>query len=354
MITCSNVAANMIGVLFLTSLTVAHPIPTHDLEKCAAGSREAGGHCVCLSGHICTGSICKDGHEKNSKSIHGYVRFGPQKCTDCACVEGQGNGAVKAPDQPKIDEKDRIDMFIGIKSAPGELYAKRRVDWRKSNCAEQYAAAGIQYRFMIGIPMEKGHELFHHNQGAKDTEWERSMASILMAEAEKYGDIEFLPMRDQYMDINNKYLGLMKYAYYFSNAEYLMEQDDEYCMNLDKARNMISKHESAPNPAGSELYAGFLLWKGDEYKAMVGINGQVAPYMSGWMSFLSRNLVRMIVVEDWNHSILSSLYGTQMDDANSGKWVAYAMEKHNIQVEMVSDRGLVTGVENLPNRSTPL
>ena len=120
------------------------------------------------------------------------------------------------------------------------------------------------------------------------------------------------PISDQYMDINNKYLGLMKYAFYFSNANYIMEQDDEYCMNLKVARRIIDKHENNPTPPGSELYAGCYLWKGDEYDMMKGINGMVAPYMSGWMSILSRNLVRYIVVEDWNHSILASLYGTQM------------------------------------------
>ena len=48
-----------------------------------------------------------------------------------------------------------------------------------------------------------------------------------------------------------------------------------------------------------------------------------------------------MVETDWTHSVLASQYGTQMDDANAGKWVKYAIEKHGTEVQWVANREVV-------------
>ena len=55
-------------------------------------------------------------------------------------------------------DTNNIDMFVGVKSGNGEYYFQRRLEWR-TKCSAKYAKAGIKYRFMIGVPIEKGHDL---------------------------------------------------------------------------------------------------------------------------------------------------------------------------------------------------
>jgi hypothetical protein len=61
-----------------------------------------------------------------------------------------------------------------------------------------------RYKFFVGVPVDSGHDLTHHNQAGLDTEHERTLEKLLEEEATQYGDLEILPMRDQYMDISNK------------------------------------------------------------------------------------------------------------------------------------------------------
>ena len=61
-----------------------------------------------------------------------------------------------------------------------------------------------------------------------------------------------------------------------------------------------------PRPALLPPAAVVRSWKGDEYKAMVGVAGMVSPYMSGWCSFLSRKLIGHIVDDDWAHTVLAN------------------------------------------------
>jgi hypothetical protein len=97
---------------------------------------------------------------------------------------------------------------------------------------------------------------------------------------------------------------------------------------------------------GCGVDAGNYKWNGIEYKMMTGVNGLIAPYFSGWCSFLSRKLLEYIVETDWPHTVMVGQYGTTADDANTGKWVQYATEKHGVQVDFVS-QGMVTDIANM-------
>jgi hypothetical protein len=91
-------------------------------------------------------------------------------------------------------------------------YRDRRVAWRNSGCLKLYADANIGYKFFVGVPIDDGHVLTYHNQGGHDTPNERDLQKSLEDEYNGYRDIELLPFRDQYMDISNKLLSIMRYG----------------------------------------------------------------------------------------------------------------------------------------------
>ena len=63
--------------------------------------------------------------------------------------------------------------------------------------------------WQVGVPMDpKGHDLTKKLQSAKDTLHERQLATMLQEEVDQFGDINVLPMRDQYQDLTNKFLGV--------------------------------------------------------------------------------------------------------------------------------------------------
>jgi hypothetical protein len=63
-----------------------------------------------------------------------------------------------------------------------------------------------RYKFFIGVPLDDDRVLTHHRQGGHDTVRERELEKLLLDEAVKEGDVELLPLRDQYMDLTNKVL----------------------------------------------------------------------------------------------------------------------------------------------------
>eukprot|EP00039_Didymoeca_costata_P020581 m.341769 g.341769 ORF g.341769 m.341769 type:complete len:358 (+) comp20488_c0_seq1:225-1298(+) len=294
-------------------------------------------NCICSDDKICTGSHCsiavrnkpKDGE---SSKVSGYHISGAHACLDCTCHDKSPRKAPVA----RLQETAPFELFIGIKTGTPEQYQKRRMEWRNSKCAELYEAAGWKYKFFVGHPQSQNHQLWHHSQGGFDTDEERKSELHLFEEQKIYKDMEFIPFRDQYMDISNKLLNLLRFGYYHTSARYIMEHDDEYCMKVDVIKDIIKKFESNKKDPETQLYAGNYLWQGHEYDSMKGVEGLVAPYFSGWGSFMSRGLVKSIVETDAAHSILFGLYGTVMDDSNTGKWVQYAQNEHNMKVDFVS------------------
>eukprot|EP00039_Didymoeca_costata_P004045 m.71086 g.71086 ORF g.71086 m.71086 type:complete len:239 (-) comp12207_c0_seq1:462-1178(-) len=180
-------------------------------------------HCVCPDNMICTGSHCsiairKDPKEGESSKVSGYHVTGAHACTDCSCHDKSPH---KAP-VVKLQEAPPFQLFIGIKTGTPEQYQKRRIEWRNSKCRELYEAAGWKYKFFVGHPQSEGHILWHHNQGGFDTPEERKSEKYLLEEQEKFGDIEFLPFRDQYMDISNKLLNILRFGYFHTSARYFL------------------------------------------------------------------------------------------------------------------------------------
>ena len=102
----------------------------------------------------------------------------------------------------------------------------KTVAQRVRRCME---ASRTPYKFFVGVPLSKGHELLAHNQGGHNTAEEKRVELDLIAEQDAHGDIRALSMRDAYMNLPNKLLGVLTYAYYVSGAAYLVVHDDDYC-----------------------------------------------------------------------------------------------------------------------------
>lgn len=222
-------------------------------------------------------------------------------------------------------------VFVGIKSAP--QFMDRRSQWRASGCPKRLLAAGIQYAFVVGVPNDQGHVMTGHDQAAKDTDHERKLSQLLLEEAEREKDIVVIPERDAYQDLSDKTLHILLHSYETVGAEYLAMNDDEYCAEPGPLLAAIAKHEAKDN--NTELYAGAYMFRGTEYLSMRGPHNETAEYFGGHSIILSRGLLKLIVGADRAHSILSAPYGTQSEDANVGKWVRYAKEKHGVAVDVV-------------------
>lgn len=234
--------------------------------------------------------------------------------------------AVRLPDQ-------KGKVFIGIKSAPKSEYKSRRDHLRSGGCLNDLKAAGFNYAFVMGVPMSHGHDLTGHDQGGRDTPEERKNEEALLKEIEDHGDILMLSMRDQYADLTDKLIGLFDFGVHHTNAHYIMEVDDDKCVVPSVVQAVIDQHQKSSSQSKKELWAGAYLFNGKEYGSMKGPTGVTAPYFSGNGCMLSRNLARTLVEDDHDHTVLSGIYGTTADDANLGKWVSFAEEKHAIKVD---------------------
>lgn len=232
------------------------------------------------------------------------------------------------------------EVFIGIKSAPQSEYKSRRDRLRSNGCLKSIRDAGFSFAFVMGVPVQHRHDLTAHDQGGTDTPQERQNEEALMKEIETHRDILLLSMRDQYADLTDKLIGILDFGIHQTNAQYVMEMDDDKCLVPSVLRTIIQNHHES-NETG-ELWAGAYLFSGTEYAQMEGPTGIIAPYFSGNGCMLSRNLARTLVDDDRDHTVLSGVYGTTADDANLGKWVQYAQEKHDLKVVFKSDPSMLS------------
>jgi hypothetical protein len=227
-------------------------------------------------------------------------------------------------------------VFVAIKSAPSE--AKRRTQLRNSSCFGAYRSHGVEYKFFIGAPLSRGHDLQAHNQGGIDTPEEQRIQRGIFKEHQTHKDIQAVPIRDTYMNLPNKLLHILWYAYYVSGAQYLVIHDDDYCMDPRAILSVIEEHVGP-----RELYAGTHKWNGTEYASMPGPARFIAPYFSGgYGTILSMGLVwHLVKPGNWLHNVMHAAYGTSADDNDLGKWVA----KANVSVHIVQTPILKTSIK---------
>lgn len=265
----------------------------------------------------------------------------------------------------------RNKIVFGIKSGAEEF--DRRAAWRASHCAAYYRKHNIVWKFMVGRPMDpKGHILNRHDQGALDTEWERFVASRLLLEHEANmispasrnrtgdhddrqqspageSDMVFLPMRDQYMSLPDKTVGLLQHLWAkYPDTPYIGAHDIEYCINATVLQSITRNFEKLHTQGKYQaLYAGAGMFQGTEYKMMEGADGKPEPYMSGNVYFFSRTLVGWIVNEDNAHTVLNGYYGSMSEDLNVGRFVAHASKKRRIKTLFAHQHKLQMNLEDM-------
>jgi hypothetical protein len=232
-------------------------------------------------------------------------------------------------------------LFIGIKAAAsGPEYSERRTMWRNSGLPELLRKNNISYAFFIGVPLSENHDLFRFNQSSVATAEERADEASLLEESQLHHDIEFVAFRDLYDDLPNKMISILKYGVERTTADYIMEQDDDFCASPAVIDKVIYRFEQRSQ--GEELWAGSYWF--DHNGQTAGADGKLASYFSGNGHFMSRNLVKRIVEDDYDHTILNGLFGTSAEDATLGKLVEYAEAKHNITVDRVENNNILDAI----------
>lgn len=208
--------------------------------------------------------------------------------------------------------------YAGILSGAGSEASERRLLWRQSGCGALYENANITYSFVLGVPTDKQ---------------EISIASKeIYKEQQQWFDLNVMATREA-DDASFKLLAVMRSFYFDTDADFLIIQADTHCLEPSSLHAIVSNH--IEQNTGNVLWTGIMLWKGDEYEQMKGPNGETATYFSSLLSAMSRDLVGIIVSDDFDHSLMKSLYGTAAADSNLGKWVKHASEKHLLNVDYV-------------------
>ena len=226
-------------------------------------------------------------------------------------------------------------IFAGILSAAlngGE----RRMRWRQEwTCGEQLNASGIPYKFIVGWPVDKSTDLTRTQQGVHATDSEAHTAELLRKESLIYKDLHFVNLPDTYLSLQAKTFALMEYGYSLG-AQYVMKMDDDTCIKPHKLVEYLDAYEAKKRQGSPKaLYAGYYQWQGSEYDSMRGRDGAIHPYFSGPFYVLSKDLIQKIIQDDEVNSVLWASYGSYDEDAQMGRWVAFAEDQHNIHVDRI-------------------
>ena len=219
-------------------------------------------------------------------------------------------------------------ISIYIHSGPALLKGRQR---QRKHCFPLYKKYNITSTFVVARPSFDNRSHHAHAQGQHGTTKEHVLSEMLLNESKQYGDILLLQHRDYYRDMTDKMLAYFKHDYTHVKSKYIFKTDDEYCLNIPTILNILKKYKDHKK----ELYIGYYLWKGTEYKSMRGPHGEIAPFASGAALGVSRGLIKNIVIDNWDHSSMYHIYGTSSDDANLGKWILYAKQENNIHTEYV-------------------
>ncbi|CAL1141042.1 unnamed protein product [Cladocopium goreaui] len=223
---------------------------------------------------------------------------------------------------PVLLQAARPRIFAGIPSAA--LYGERRMRWRKQwKCGDKLNAWGIPYKFIVGWPVDKSTNLTAHRQGYKATDSEVHKAELLRNESLTYKDLHFVNLPDTYLSLQSKTFALLDYGYSLG-AEYVMKMDDDTCIKPHKLVEYLDAYEAKKRQGPKALYAGYYQFNGSEYKKMRGRDGAIHPYFAGPFYVLSKDLIRKIVQDDEMNSVLWARYGSTDEDAQTGRWVAFA------------------------------
>jgi Galactosyltransferase len=258
----------------------------------------------------------------------------PTKTTAATTNSIMGNNRLQPQEDDTNSKKKESNIMVIVHS--GASLSGIRMEQRKS-CGSLYQSHGIQLLFAVGRPSDPAeHDCPQSRTGGNKppgrtgTELEQNLSIALLQEQEMYQDLIVTPHRDSYLDMTDKLLGVLRHGV-AADVDYIFKMDDEYCLNVDIALGIIREHEARhPN---DELYVGCYQMQGIEFGNMRGPHNETSPFMIGAGFGVSRHLAETIVDTDWVHSALYAAYGTSADDANLGKWIDYAMEKHNMTVQ---------------------
>jgi len=223
------------------------------------------------------------------------------------------------PYQKDIEAVNKYKIFIGIKSMPTHLEARRaiRESWLRyitdpSNSAlPSDLKKSVTYRFFLGYPKEPGCRPPRTGKLCNTSLSFESIQAELIREEESFNDVIRLPILDHYWGLSEKLTQTLVWSYQSVNFDYFIGTDDDPYVQLDKIVLEILK--STPD----RLYWGNL------HKGVSSLDGKYIyhhgdypPYMNGVLYGLSRDLVGFVA---HNADGLKQLL---LDDAALGYWLS--------------------------------
>lgn len=239
---------------------------------------------------------------------------------------------------------DPRNYLVLVKAGSKAKYAARRTVWRNSECPSLLARHNITYRFMLAMPAHATIDPNGHNSGAKANEEEVSAMRALRDESAEHGDMEFLPLRDEYELSNLKVHSMLRWAAGWGmddRSSIVVVTDDEYCLNPDVMRTMCVN----ATKSNASLYAGGLSFWDFGTKDTIASDGSFAPYFAGALYALSADLVKDFATDP--AYLFSSSNVIYAEDTQVGHWVkrrAYAVANPRT-VHVIHDKRLVWDVE---------
>eukprot|EP00565_Helicotheca_tamesis_P007521 CAMPEP_0185729604 /NCGR_PEP_ID=MMETSP1171-20130828/6525_1 /TAXON_ID=374046 /ORGANISM="Helicotheca tamensis, Strain CCMP826" /LENGTH=372 /DNA_ID=CAMNT_0028398483 /DNA_START=1 /DNA_END=1116 /DNA_ORIENTATION=+ len=238
--------------------------------------------------------------------------------TENDCTSPTTGRPPRGPTNQSSGRCDPSDILVAIKSGgSNQRYRHRRNLWRNSICAHNYQQYGIQYRFMIGLPIKHNIDINGHNQAARDTSEEIDDALALRNESKTFRDIQILPIRDIYEELYLKTIHVLDWLNQEARGPLVVIHDDEYCASVDELLSLC--HEAVSDVDNSHIFAGTYLWSEAKYEEQRAFDGSFSPYFSGAILVFSTDLIKNVMEDE--DTMYAGIWASHAEDLQVGRWV---------------------------------
>jgi len=250
-------------------------------------------------------------------------------CSEIGCIE-EGRIEIRnipmdplppaTPSLPPILAKDRslprYELFIGILSHPFNRGKRNSLRFAlRGDLAVRKNQVGI--RFFVG------------RSDNQKVNW------MVEKEAERFQDIELLPMKESYLDILHKVVAIFTYGTSKLEAPFLMKTDDDSFYRPRSVLMSLANHPRKWAYIGSLIH-GAAPFRNPSHRWYIPedeYEGETLPdYMAGHAYILSSDLA-LFLRKEWEKGNLPFF---RMEDVAVGMWVRKVMEENHIRVNLIN------------------
>ena len=194
----------------------------------------------------------------------------------------------------------RAGLLVGIFTRAADFLLRE-------NYRIQCNTSAYHHKFFVGLPVTEENP-HRKQQGRLISRDQHRVLDNIKTEQRAHNDVILLPYRDTYQDLPLKTIALIRYAHRH-RVHTLVKIDEEFCLRPHRV------------PKSDPSYFGSYLFSGTEYKSQRGYDNMSAPYFSGYTYGLSHSVLKWLVTQLWDTSLLYELYGSSSEDVDVGRWV---------------------------------